>query len=156
MGLTLGSGTSECQGKAKKSYISQLLTFFFLYRAIPAAYGCSQARGQIGAAAAGLHHSSWQHWILNPLSEVRDRIRILMDSSWVYSHWATMGTLLFLNFLIKTKGHIWMILLTWNIQNRQIQRDRKQAGGCQGLEERRMENECLKGTGFLFGIMRKF
>ena len=30
---------------------------FFLFRAKPTAYGSSQARGQIGAAAAGLHHS---------------------------------------------------------------------------------------------------
>ena len=28
-----------------------------------------------------LHHSSWQHQILNPLSEARDRIHILMDTS---------------------------------------------------------------------------
>ena len=31
--------------------------FFFLFRATPAAYGSSQARGRIGAAAAGLRHS---------------------------------------------------------------------------------------------------
>ena len=31
--------------------------FFFLFMAIPAAYGSSQARGQIRAAFAGLHHS---------------------------------------------------------------------------------------------------
>ena len=30
---------------------------FFLFTAAPAAYGGSQARGWIGAAAAGLHHS---------------------------------------------------------------------------------------------------
>ena len=53
--------------------------------AAPEAYGDSQARGLIGAVAAGLrhsharsephfdlHHSSWQHWILNPVSEARD------------------------------------------------------------------------------------
>ena len=28
-----------------------------------------------------LHHSSWQHQFLNPLSEVRDQTRILMDTS---------------------------------------------------------------------------
>ena len=28
-----------------------------------------------------LHHSSWQHQILSPLSKVRDRTRILMDPS---------------------------------------------------------------------------
>ena len=29
------------------------------------------------------HHSSLQLQILNPLSEVRDRTRVLMDASWV-------------------------------------------------------------------------
>ena len=28
-----------------------------------------------------LHHSSWQHWILNPLSKARDRTHVLMDPS---------------------------------------------------------------------------
>ena len=37
-------------------------------------------RGRIGAAAASLHQSSWQHQILNPLREARDRTRILMDT----------------------------------------------------------------------------
>ena len=61
--------------------------FFLLFRAAPGAYGSSQARGQIGAAVAGPHHShsdvgsklslrpnhsSGQQWILNPLSEARD------------------------------------------------------------------------------------
>ena len=30
-----------------------------------------------------LHHSSQQCWILNPLSEARDRTRNLMDTRWV-------------------------------------------------------------------------
>ena len=33
-----------------------LKNFFCLFRAVPAAYGSSQARGRIGAAAAGLRH----------------------------------------------------------------------------------------------------
>ena len=30
-----------------------------------------------------LHHSSWQRWILEPLSEARDGMHILMDTNWV-------------------------------------------------------------------------
>ena len=63
--------------------------FFFLQ---PVAYGSFRARGQIRAPAEAyaittaksdpshicdLHHSLWQHWILNPLSEARDRTCIL-------------------------------------------------------------------------------
>ena len=33
------------------------ILFYLLFRGAPAAYGNSQARGQIGVAAAGLHHS---------------------------------------------------------------------------------------------------
>ena len=29
---------------------------------------------------SNLHHSLWQGWILNPLSEARDQICILMDT----------------------------------------------------------------------------
>ena len=61
--------------------------FFFVFFSIswasPVAYGDSQTRGRIGAIAAGLHHSSWQCRIFNPLSETRDRTRILMDTSHV-------------------------------------------------------------------------
>ena len=71
---------------------------FCLFRAAPVAYGASQAGGWIKAAAAGLHHShsnvgsevcpdlhhsSWQCWIPNPLSEARDRTQVLMDTSWI-------------------------------------------------------------------------
>ena len=30
-----------------------------------------------------LHHSSWQRWILDPLSKAKDRTHIFMDPSWV-------------------------------------------------------------------------
>ena len=53
----------------------QILFFFFpclFFRVTPTAHGGTQARGRIRAVAAGLHHSSQQCWILNPLSEARD------------------------------------------------------------------------------------
>ena len=38
------------------------------------------------------HHSSWQHWILNLLSEARDRTSNPMVPSQIHLHWATTGT----------------------------------------------------------------
>ena len=75
--------------------------FFFscLLRAAPIAYGSSQARGQIGATAAGPHHSHsntgfephlqrtsqlsaiQDAGMLSPLSETRGQTHILMDTS---------------------------------------------------------------------------
>ena len=67
-----------------------LFFFFFLFTATPVAYGSSWARSQNGAAAAGLlpqhicgydlHYILNQCWILNPLSEARDRTHILTDT----------------------------------------------------------------------------
>ena len=66
------------------------LSFFFLFMAMPPAYGGSQGRGQIGAAAASLRHSysnarSEPHLQPGPdpypLSETRDGTCILMDTS---------------------------------------------------------------------------
>ena len=73
-----------------------LLLFVCLFRAALAAYGSSQARGQIRTTATtyttptatwdvdcvcDLHHSSQQRWILNTLSEARDQTWVLMDTS---------------------------------------------------------------------------
>ena len=76
---------------------------FILLRAASTAYGSSQARGHTAATAAHLrhshshvgsepYHSSQQHQVLNPLSKARDRIHILMDTSWVHYHLATTET----------------------------------------------------------------
>ena len=59
----------------------ELFSFYF-YGHIPAAYGNSPARSQIGAAAA---YSLWQYQILNPQSKTRDVGSL--------THWATTGTL---------------------------------------------------------------
>ena len=65
---------------------------FLHFRAAPVAYGGSQPRGQIGATAIampdlklvyGLHHSSLQGQIPDPLSKGRDQSRITMDTSWI-------------------------------------------------------------------------
>ena len=86
---------------------SSIWFIFFLFRAASTAYGSSQARDQLRAAATSqhhnhhtpdlrpicdLHHSSQQRQILNLLSKVQDWTHILMDTSWVRNHWATMGT----------------------------------------------------------------
>ena len=105
-----------------------MFSFFFLsFRAVSKAYGSSQARGQIGAVAApayviaiatqdpsricNLHHSSQQHWILNPLNEARDQTCILMDTSRILSHCVTPGTLE-VCFLILHSNHIYTSLET--------------------------------------------
>ena len=40
-----------------KSFVDLCIYLFGLFRAAPAAYGSFQAKGQIGAIAASLHHS---------------------------------------------------------------------------------------------------
>ena len=46
----------EKDPEEKKLHLD-LFFFCFFFRAAPMAYGCSQARSQIRAMAAGLHHS---------------------------------------------------------------------------------------------------
>ena len=92
-----------------------VIFFFFLFRSILSAYGDSQARGWIGVASGAyiiatampdpscisdLHHSSQQHQIHNPLSEARDRTRVLMDTSQICFHWAMTGTLMVSFYLL--------------------------------------------------------
>ena len=71
--------------KVQCTLVCSVIFFFFFFGA--AVYGGSQARNGIGAAAAGLHHSTAMPdlslirdlyhslqlcWILNPLREARD------------------------------------------------------------------------------------
>ena len=93
--------------------------FFLLFKATLAACGSFQARGQIRATAATLHHSHshagsgsicnlhhtlWQCWIPDPLSEARDQAQIHMDTSWIGFRCVTTGTpcLYFLMMAIPT------------------------------------------------------
>ena len=79
------------QGKVQIPLVS-IIFFKILFMALPVVYRSSQAKGQIGAAAANLHHSHsntgcicnlhcslQQHQILNPLIEARDQT----PSSWI-------------------------------------------------------------------------
>ena len=66
--------------------------FILLLRAIPVVHGGSQAKGQIRAMTASLHHSSQQHQILNPLIEGRDRTCNLMVPRWICFRCVTAGT----------------------------------------------------------------
>jgi len=80
--------------------------FFFLFRAAPVTYGSSQARSwmelQLPATATAtatwdqshvcnVHHGSWHHWILKPLSRARDQTQVLTDTSWIRFPYATTG-----------------------------------------------------------------
>ena len=95
--LGLVSGDLQIKLAKERWNRRQDIQFFCLfvcsYRATPAAYGGSQARGLIGAVAAAsaratatrdpswvcdLHHGSWQRRILNPLSQARDQTHNLM------------------------------------------------------------------------------
>ena len=73
--------------------------FFGLFSFAPAVHGDSQARGPTGVAGLGHSHSSsgskpcsQQPWILNSLSEARDRTYNLMDTSRIGFCCAMMGT----------------------------------------------------------------
>ena len=93
------------------SFLFSFFLFFFLFLVfleLHLWHGSSQARSQIRAAAAGLglyhSHSNAESkppkWpalqlmakpYLSPTEWVQDQTRVLMDTSWVHYHWATMG-----------------------------------------------------------------
>ena len=111
--LTRFPGDSDARGSQTTSWealpysilfilLSFFLSFFFFFLGpCPMAYGSSQVRGHIGAAAASLHHShsnarsepslQQHHQILTPLSGARDWTCILIDTSWVLYQWTVTG-----------------------------------------------------------------
>ena len=56
---SLAKRVNRLSGGFENSYFPFIILFHFigLFRAVPTAYGGSQARGPIGAAATSLHHS---------------------------------------------------------------------------------------------------
>ena len=87
--------------------------FIYLFRVAPAAYGGSEARGQIRAVAASLRHSSQKRQILNPLSKVRNWTRILMDAIRSVNCWATVGTPIYYT-LLKLRCMFFTFSCSWN------------------------------------------
>ena len=104
-GKVLSSLTAALQVFKSSWGVGFLFCFSFfaclLFSAAPEAYGGPQARGRKGAAAVAyatatampdLSHifnlcfGLQQHWILNPLREVRDQTHILTDAGQVHSH----------------------------------------------------------------------
>ena len=57
----------------------------------PPAYTTATATRNLSHVCC-LYHSSGQSWILNPLSEARDRTHVLADASQICSCWAMTGT----------------------------------------------------------------
>ena len=100
-----------------------IINFFFFFSffwAAPLAYGGSQARGLIGTTAAGLHHSQaaqdpshvcdlhhslWQCWIHNPLSEARNWTHNLMVPSRIHFRCSMTGAPNFLTSFHKCECH---------------------------------------------------
>ena len=100
----MGSATDVNCGRARLERLIFFFFFFFLlFRAAPAVYGNSQARGLIRAAASGLSHAGSMLRlrlipqlrampILHPLIEARDRTPNFMVPSRICFCCATMGT----------------------------------------------------------------
>ena len=89
--------TMHCMGSSVPGPKFHFVSFYFisLFYTRPAAYGCFQARGQVGAAAVAyttsaatpelshicvLHCNLQQCQILNPLSKTRDWTHILTET----------------------------------------------------------------------------
>ena len=99
---------------------SKLFCFVFLFRATPAAHVISwagvESELQLLAYATttatldpsrtcDLHCSLQQNQNLNPLSEGRDQIRILMDTGWVFNPLSHNANSLKINFLRSLDFH---------------------------------------------------
>ena len=96
--MKVKKGNPEFFSQEKQFYVFFFFFFFFcLSRAAPAPCGGSQARGCIGAVAAGLYHSHSHsnatseprlqptpQLMAMPVSEAWDQTLVLIGTSWVY------------------------------------------------------------------------
>ena len=108
------------------------------------------------------HYSKWKHckypstdeqinklWPIHTMDyySATERNEILINTT----TWKSLEDIM-LNEGGQTQKAIYcMIPSTWNTQNRQIHRDRKEINGCPRLGEGGMGRKCLMGTGFPFG-----
>ena len=105
----------KCLYKILLLHFFFFLFFFCLFRTAPLACGgCSigvkwelQLVAYTTATAmqdpsriCNLHHSSWQHCILNPLSKARDWTCVFLDATQIHFCWATKGIPLTLFLLV--------------------------------------------------------
>ena len=93
---------------------SLLLLLLLLFRAAPSTYGDSQAGGQIGAVAAGLHHShsnmgSLTHWA---------RPRIKPATSWLLVRFSSAAPRRQLPFIYLFICSLIIRVSCWVVQNR--------------------------------------
>ena len=116
--------------------IVQSSTIYFYFLATPVTYGSSQARGRIGAAAAGLCHSHSKvgfqphlrptpqlmvtpdPW---PTEQGQGLNPILMDTSQICFCCTTMGTPI-LAFLFSGFVYLFFVFLGLHLQHREIPR----------------------------------
>ena len=57
------------------------------------------------------HRDSWQRWILNPLSEARDRTHIIMDTRWVTAKQELLVVFLQQQISFVLDNRCWRVLL---------------------------------------------
>ena len=69
-----------------------------------------------------LYSSSWQHWMLNPLSEARNQTFFFMDTSQARYHWVIMETsqvlrltYIYVYICIHTHTHMYMHIYNFTI-----------------------------------------
>ena len=118
-------GKGHCTELLRGSYTTSAI-FFFFFRAAPVAYESSQARGQMRAADASLHHSHSEAeqrllpipwFMVIPDFQLTERPGVKPASSQIpvgfLIHWATMGTPVMSYF--SNLEWIWPTLFSTNI-----------------------------------------